>query len=75
MAHFRKGTPRGAERRALKAERAKVKKAKRAAENRHQGSPVDPTEGMVERFPSAFPSAPPAYDGIARTLSRGLVDE
>ena len=25
-----------------------------------------------ERFLSAFPDAPEAYDGIARTLSRGL---
>jgi len=62
----------GAERRAARLAR----KAQRAAENRHQGkvSPVDPTAGMVEQFPSAFPSAPPAYDGIARTLSRGLPD-
>jgi hypothetical protein len=30
------------------------------------------TPGPDERFPSAFPAAPPAYDGIARTLSRGL---
>jgi hypothetical protein len=72
MAHFRKGTPRGAERRAARLAR----KTQRAAENRHQGKVglVDPTEGAIEQFPSAFPSAPPAYDGIARTLSRGLPD-
>jgi len=32
---------------------------------------TDPT-GRKTRFPSAFPEAPEAFDGIARTLSRGL---
>jgi hypothetical protein len=31
----------------------------------------DPS-GRTTRFASAFPDAPEAYDGIARTLSRGL---
>ena len=63
----------GAERRAARLAR----KAQRAAENRHQGkvSPVDPTEGVIEQFPSVFPNMHESVAGIARTLSRGLVDE
>ena len=62
MAHFRKGTPRGAERRALKAERAKVKKARPAK------------APQVEQFPSVFPNEHPDVAGVGRTLSRGLPD-
>jgi hypothetical protein len=63
----------GAERRAARLAR----KAQRTAENRHQGkvSPVDPTEGMVEQFPSAYgEDLPEAVQGVARVLSRGLPD-
>jgi hypothetical protein len=49
---------------------AKVEKRRRPA----QEGDVDPigSAGPEARFPSAFPAAPPAFDGIARTLSRGL---
>ena len=40
-----------------------AEKAARRADRKRPGS---------ERFPSAFPEAPEAYEGIARTLSRGL---
>ena len=45
-----------------RAERQAAKAARRA-DRKRLGS---------ERFPSAFPDAPEAYEGIARTLSRGL---
>lgn len=33
------------------------------------------SKGVIPRqYPSAFPDAPPEAEGIARTLSRGLVD-
>src|SRR5260221_443708 len=51
--------------------RAEAKRARR--QHRPEGS-IDPIgkSGPEERFPSAYPGAPPEAEGIARLLSRGL---
>lgn len=58
---------------ALKAQlakrRAKERKKAAQAELSRNKKPRPP-----EQFPSAFPDAPEAYSGIARTLSRGITD-
>jgi hypothetical protein len=64
MATQGRGKPRGVERRAARAVRQQVKKAKVSR---------NPTP-RVEQFPSAFPNAPESAAGIGRTLSRGLAD-
>lgn len=53
-------------------ERAEAKREKRRQQS--PDGPVDPIgqPGPEARFLDAFPDAPEAYDGIARTLSRGL---
>jgi hypothetical protein len=65
-------------RRQLKVDR---RRAKRGVEDHpERRTSTQPHETDIEwsgpkaekQFPSAFPDAPEAYDGIARTLSRGL---
>ncbi|MGC2414578.1 MAG: hypothetical protein WA459_18015 [Stellaceae bacterium] len=56
-----------------KKERDRLKAEKLAKrQERHIGhpSPIDPTAGAPEQFPSNWPDAPEDFQGIARTLSR-----
>jgi hypothetical protein len=59
------------ERRTEKAQRRRQGKIER--QDAHEGhvSDFDPKRPPPQ-FPSAYPDAPPAFDGIAKTLSRGL---
>jgi hypothetical protein len=48
------------------------RRAEKLLARRQQRKQAERIAARDERFPSAFPDAPEAYDGIARTLSRGL---